>query len=346
MPKSSRKVDASPTSADTSSKAKEDQDLSCLEIRKGRFWKGVLALAVLSQLHGLVTPSVSTLLQSLVTSGQVEPVYHISTINATTAENAPSSPTTSTTTAAAAVDDGSNEDNVSIIPLDQYALAARRRNSSLRFDWTNLPPQTELGKRIEQVQSQCLATNQDTKQNVVAFPLQWSGLGATFHTWYRGICQATEYGHVLLTRPGRFQWNDEEVCPSIIQTQQSLLSNDRRSSSNTSSVDNIMDTNVPTTSGLWCYFGHHESALRCPAETLNVSYIPPDRPKWNKYKCPQLTNQYGKDGVAMGAAEWLFQNVSTVVIEEAERQIKEASFLGSLNTWGGMANSLITVHIR
>lgn len=61
----------------------------------------------------------------------------------------------------------------------EYANAARKRGSSLRFDWGDLPPMTELGKWIDGVQSKCLVAA-PASNNFVRFGFIGNGLVYTF----------------------------------------------------------------------------------------------------------------------------------------------------------------------
>ena len=239
------------------------------------------------------------------------------------------------------------------------------KSSFLRFDWANLPPQTELGRRIQRVQSQCLQLedkeNSEEKelQGVVAFSPQPSGIGSAIHTWMRGLCYATENNFVLLTRMGRFQWNDQELCPSYMQQQQTQLSTDRLAGimQDEKNDNNSSSEIVPTMSAFWCYFGHHESGLQCPERTLNLTHIEADKAKWIQYRCPKIMKEFGGlAGMSIGAAEWLFQNVSQLVIQEAERQIHEEAFPTTKRdsnqekkvdaSFIPPSESIVTVHIR
>ena len=133
-----------------------------------------------------------------------------------------------------------------------------------------------------------------------------------------------------------------------------------------------------TQSALWCYFGWHESGLRCPPGTIsweNPTFYA-DGSRWQSYQCNEYHQEYGRAGVLSAVAEWLFQNVSQLVIREAERQIQEAfpipvinstiitnpvtrvttnqitmptsTTVGGFQRWPGLpkSDSLITVHIR
>ena len=118
-------------------------------------------------------------------------------------------------------------------------------------------------------------------------------------------------------------------------------------------------------SSLWCSFGWHESALNCPPGTLawheSVTDYGYDR---RAYSCDNIVANYGRMGIHAAFAEWLFQNVSQLVIQKAQRQIREdflsqptvptvgpkthANNNNTFQRWLGIpdASSLIIVHPR
>ena len=227
----------------------------------------------------------------------------------------------------------------------------KRNNSSLRFDWTNLPPITPLGKIIDRSQSQCKNESfvrEFGPLEVVSFNLIPSGMGSSLHTWVNPLCHASLSNKVLVTG-GKWLWNDMLTCPEEIEK----------------SVGQKSDATPQHRSPLWCYFGSHESGLHCPSGTVAW-----DKPKvdfgaaWGSYTCEYEGAKTGWDRgpIYDAAAEWLFQNVSKLVIHEAERQIREEAFPeeewmrgNSTETAKNLdfqpwplpnADSLITVHIR
>lgn len=244
--------------------------------------------------------------------------------------------------------------------LQQEAL---NKGSSLRFDWTNLPPITPLGQAIDRSQSQCLnesAVKEHGPQHIVHFELLIYGMGSDMHTWMDPLCHAVENNKVLITGGKKWQWNDEELCTIEFQRKMALKADDWPAPG----IPMFWD--VPDHSSLWCYFGWHESALRCPPGTLawNASVVDYGM-DWERYTCHKITEKYGRRGMHAAVAEWLFQNVSQLVIKEAERQIREEAFplpfngtatlsnnddtcTDTFQRWIGMpdADSLITVHIR
>ena len=227
-----------------------------------------------------------------------------------------------------------------------------KRTSSLRFDWTNLPPKTPLGKIIDRSQSQCRNESfvrEFGPQEVVSFNLIPSGMGSSLHTWVNPLCHASFSNKILVTGGGKWLWNDMLTCPEEIEK----------------SAGQKSDATPQHRSALWCYFGSHESGLHCPSGTVAW-----DKPKvdfggaWGSYTCEYegAKTAWDRGPIYDAAAEWLFQNVSKLVIHEAERQIREEAFPEEEQMRGNStatakniefqpwplpnADSLITVHIR
>jgi len=236
-----------------------------------------------------------------------------------------------------------------------YAEQAILKNSSLRFDWTDVPPMSPLGKIIEESQSQCMnATAVELKggpqemvfSNIGAWP---HGMGSALHTWMHPLCLASTENKILVSGGSEWIWNDQMTCPQEFKMAKVAKS--------TSAWQNQGDDSH---SALWCYFGWHESGLRCPPGTIAWDKPPIDfGDDFLSYKCDSYLEKYGKQTIRNAAIEWLFQNVSLLVIREAERQIREEAFPADENTtaitntreflrWPLIpsADSLITVHIR
>ena len=163
------------------------------------------------------------------------------------------------------------------------------------------------------------------------------------------LCHASLNNKIRVTDEETWLWNDQSQCPEII-SQKLQLSEDKGRQKG---------------SALWCYFGHHESGLRCPPGTIN----------WNTTqnapsgfcKAPWVKTEEDRGTLLAGVVEWLFQNMTKLVIDEAERQIREAFPIptnqstvtqstvtqstvarGKFRKWPGLppSNNLVTVHIR
>jgi hypothetical protein len=239
---------------------------------------------------------------------------------------------------------------------------------------------TPLGRAMERAQSQCLnatAVKEFGPQEIVHFNLIRSGMGSSLHTWMYPLCHAAEHNKVLVTGSKTWIWNDMATCSDELSRKQTFKPSDWPEA-DTRVVNSITShsggqknmTIIPQHSALWCYFGWHESALRCPPGTLAWKNNSTDYGnQYKSYRCDKAVSEYGRSGVLSAVAEWLFQNVSQLVIREAERQIREEAFppnatitsnsnsnsdsaenaAGDIfQRWPGLpdADSLITVHIR
>lgn len=240
----------------------------------------------------------------------------------------------------------------------------RSYNSSLRYDWSNLPPMTPLGKILERSLSQCMNESfvqHHGPQELVYFNMIPSGMASSLHTWMNPLCHASATGKVLITgQQDKFRqewlWNDELSCALEFEKQKhASMGYEFQRKGSYSALD--------------CYFGKHVSTLRCPPGT--VAWDKPivnHNSVWQRYGCNEYHLKYGRSGVLSAVAEWLFQNVSQLVIQEAERQIREEAFPATSDStldnhnhnhqehqqelgfghWRELPDpdSLITVHIR
>jgi hypothetical protein len=210
--------------------------------------------------------------------------------------------------------------------LRQYAHDAKSRTvpSSLRFNWGNLPPMTQLGKLFDGVQNQC--QQPDSKNEMVKWKLKNSGMGSSLHTWSNALCEATYHNRILITESvtngGKpWEWNDADHCVDLIE------SRSRHS-----------DVSIPS-SLLWCYFGRHESGERCPEGSLDSkNIIETNDNEINAFPCQEWAKKYGRPALHGAAMEFLFQNVTDIVIEEAEKQLQEINVVPTEN--------FITINIR
>jgi len=91
-----------------------------------------------------------------------------------------------------------NVNNSKIRAFGQEPTPAERSyNSILRYDWTNLPPMTPLGKILELSSSKCM--RQHGPHELVYFEMIPSGMGSSLHTWMNPLCHAALNGKVLIT---------------------------------------------------------------------------------------------------------------------------------------------------
>ena len=210
--------------------------------------------------------------------------------------------------------------------LRQYARSAKNRTlpSSLRFDWGNLPPMTKLGKLFDSIQNQCQQPN--SKNEMVKWRLIQSGMGSSLHTWSNALCEATYQNRIFITesvtnRGHPWEWNDAKLCKNLIQS--------RFKHSDAAIAPSL----------LWCYFGRHESGERCPRGSLESKNIVATNDEDMKDRpCQEWSVKYGRPALHGAAMEFLFQNVTDIVIEEAEKQLKEMNVIPTEN--------YITINIR
>jgi hypothetical protein len=182
--------------------------------------------------------------------------------------------------------------------------------SSLRLDWTNLPPLSPLAKQIAKSQTKCFDSRSGNKpQEIYQHIMEEAGMGSSIHTWSQSLCHAVEHDKVLITT-GHWEWRDRTRCPPL-QLHDSPLS---------------------------CYFGQHVSAAQaCPTNTTKFV-----EPTVVMGPCDNLIKEHGRSGVRAAVMEWLFQNVTDIVVKEAEKQIHQMFN----DTIMPSPNNLITVHIR
>ncbi|KAI2501287.1 hypothetical protein MHU86_13150 [Fragilaria crotonensis] len=188
------------------------------------------------------------------------------------------------------------------------------RKTILRFDWTNLPPQSEIGKRLQSSQSNC------------SLPVKYyvwrdtpTGMGSDLHAWSSHLWVALLTLH-RMKAPANWIWTDPEACS-------------RANNNNNNSI---------TSSTLLCYFPAAESTT-CPDDIDDVekNEAVDEGDLIETHNCGKQDNSpYDVSEFRAGSMEFLFSSVSPLVIQEAERQIK--AVFGDK----GVPPNLITVHVR
>jgi hypothetical protein len=175
----------------------------------------------------------------------------------------------------------------------------------LRFDWTNMTLHSNMAKRIYAQQNNCSLPLSSGS------PLLPYGLGSSLHSWGMKMCYAMgSQSRAWTSSSEPWIWLDEEKC------------NQKEDKST-----------------MQCYFPSLE--LQCPSDV---------DPKDGKMEASAYTacieqvlgnnTQQRWSELRAAATEYMFHNVSHVVIEEAERQL-QLVFPG-----GAVPPNLITVHIR
>ena len=196
----------------------------------------------------------------------------------------------------------------------------------LRLDWTDLPPRSELARRIDRSQTRCSeglssagAGGARLKKHIHFV----GGVGMNIHTWAQSLCHAVENDLILLTR-GKWKWMDDDSCPEVAAEIETGVGNAMR-----------------------CYFGPHvdggsrEGCYPPLGRDNEFAYISTTVPECGT--CPGIVNpEQNTVGDWMAAAtEFLFQSVSPAIIEEAQRQVRAVFPKGLPDP-----ENIVTVNIR
>jgi hypothetical protein len=196
---------------------------------------------------------------------------------------------------------------------------------TLRLDWTNLPVISPLAKVIAKSQTrECnpsINPNQKFRKHTIP---DNGGLGSTIHTWSQSLCHAMDLDMIVVTR-GPWLWMSEEHC-----------------------------SHLSAKSPFQCYFGAHEEMS--PTCLINgtddpelTAYVFPHTEPFGPChygKSPQFREEYNSKYDSLieyraAAMEFLFQSVRPIVIEEVQRQIRDAFPYGLPNP-----NNMVTVNVR
>ena len=183
----------------------------------------------------------------------------------------------------------------------------------LRYDWTNLQPTMELTKKYVAHQSNCSLPLGDFVYR------DEYGFGSDLHWWGRGLCNGLGTNRRIRTLTMNWTWYDQESC-DIVSDQSPML----------------------------CYFP--KSELQCPTDAKYVRGHPTfdadralSRSNGNiRNLCKYTTDgKYTTTDQRIAGLEFLFLNLSPIVVQEAERQLN--LIFGEV---GEIPKDLITVHIR
>ena len=179
---------------------------------------------------------------------------------------------------------------------------------SLRFDWTNLPPISDLARSITAFQTRCAKSTEAKVWNHLK-----GGIGQNLHTWALALCSSMDLHKAALVTGGKWTW---------------------------ASCD---ETGYP----MLCYFGKEHLAEGCDENIIYSWNISKKEPSFEACPnfIGKGVGARGMDKTVhefMGPAmEYLFQSVSPAVILNAEKQAMEAFPDGLPDP-----ADLITVHIR
>lgn len=178
-----------------------------------------------------------------------------------------------------------------VVTNHQQPIIAKEADSSkknkhhkLRYDWTNMPIQSDAAKFFHDHQRNC-----DLPLANMPFRGQLFGLGSDLHVWSQAVCNAAE-----LKVPIRLKsilpwiWSDESLC------------NDNSESS-----------------PLTCYFPNAE--YTCDGDkgkTVEITV-----PQRQGYHCEEVMKRFETSDLRAGGIEYLFSSVSPILIQDAERQL-------------------------
>jgi len=152
----------------------------------------------------------------------------------------------------------------------------------LRFDWTNLPIQSEAAIFFRQHQNNCtLPLAQIPFRNRF-------GLGSDLHVWTQAVCNAASLGYrVEATDP--WIWLDPTVCSSNY------------------------------TDAIGCYFAKATAPASCSSSS-RIDQPPIVWKARQGYNCEEIMpKKYNVSDFRAGGIEFLFSSVSPAIVEEAER---------------------------
>ena len=189
--------------------------------------------------------------------------------------------------------------------------SSNNNGSKLRFDWTNLAPQSPLTQRMLAHQTNCsLPLGNFVYRNRF-------GLGSDLHIWGQALCNGMESRHRIRTVLP-WTWMDQDKCGHLASPMSCYFSKSELNCEG----DDALARQYPTFTNHW----------------HNIS-----KPKGNvNHKCDSIMNATSKSDLRASATEFLFGQVSPLVVHEAERQLA----LVFQTVGGQVPPDLITVHIR
>jgi hypothetical protein len=175
----------------------------------------------------------------------------------------------------------------------------------LRRNWSGYTVQSALAREIEENQSNC-------SWPVATFHVDNdSGFGSHLYLWSQAICNAHELGYRVQSFNPNWLWLDQSYCDSFLARKSPFL----------------------------CYFPTIE--YNCGIDETLLSSTNVTDPRQVKRRCSRMAQDKGfLAAFRTASVEYIFRQVSSIVVREAERQI------GLLFSDGNAPDDLITVHIR
>lgn len=207
----------------------------------------------------------------------------------------------------------------------------------LRRHWTRNPIQSPLAKMIEATQTNCALP-------VATYHMDNNfGFGSHLNVWSQAMCNAMEANQRLQTYNPNWLWMDQGYCRLEHPQQSPLLcyfpQTEQRCRIDTNShhQENSRALNTPAAVA--------GTAITTTA-TLNVT-----DPRKVRKRCTRVRDKDGLAAFRTASMEYIFQQLSPVVIQEAQRQIgllfgssPPSSSLSSAES--SVPRNLITVHMR
>ena len=220
-----------------------------------------------------------------------------------------------------------NPRNITAVRVSNPNITVLQQNSTmcgtLRHDWTYHPPLSRYANMIQRHQSNCtipLATH-NVDNNF--------GIGSHLTLWGQSMCKAMHRGYRMHSYQPHWLWLDQEYCDATQAQRSPFL------------------CYFPSSEFLCDHNKHHPSSTLPSSrpvvpETEWTAIHNLTNPRDRKTQCQLLKTSDKRQIQEWRAAstEYLFQRVSPIIIQEAQRQA------GLLFEGGIAPPDLITVHIR
>ena len=175
----------------------------------------------------------------------------------------------------------------------------------LRRNWRYNPPLSNLAQNIFHHQSNCsMPVANNHMDNMFGF-------GSHMLLWSQSMCNAMEDGYRIRTHQPEWLWLDQHHCDMEQAANQSPM---------------------------LCYFP--QSEYRCSRNEVAIQNVTDPRDKRKRCKLVRENNEHLLGDFRAASMEYLFQSLSPLIIQEAQRQI------GLIFQSRYVPEDLICVHIR
>jgi hypothetical protein len=194
---------------------------------------------------------------------------------------------------------------------------------TLRRNWAQNPLQSPLAKAIEAAQTNCSLP-------IASYHMDNDfGFGSHLNVWSQAMCNVMESSQRLQTYNPTWIWMDQTYC-SIEQARESpLLCYFPLSEQRCSSHNYYNPLHIPNNS--------RQALSLTPSAVAAVNVTDPRNVR---KRCALVQQKEGLANFRAASMEYLFQRVSPLVLQEAQRQI------GLLFGENHVPDNLITVHMR